>query len=645
MNYPFSFARSTLSKAIASACIAIPMITVADDATNKDGTNAAMETMVVTAAGYEQVMTEAPATISVITRDQLENRSYKDLTDALKDVPGITVTGGADGQDISIRGMPAAYTAILVDGRKQSGRETQTNGSTFTEQDWLPPLNAIERIEVVRGPMSTLYGSDALGGVINIITRKDYQEWQGSLRGETTLQENASAGNSYQGQVYLAGPIIDGLLSASLTGLYQERKEDEIEGGYAGKNLESYRASLYLTPTTEDTFGIELTSHDQERTTTEGKSSTSESERLYDRQSVGINHAGHYNWGTTSSFASTETVKNIGAEKEIENNLFNTQWSIDLENHYLSVGASYEHKKLTDDNLELSATNSQWALFVEDEWYLTDSFALTLGVRYDENEIFNGQLSPRIYGVWSVDSNWTLKGGVSTGYRAPSLTEMDQDWIQESCKGQCSIFGNPDLKPETSVSSEMGLYFVGNNNLSANVTLFHSDFKDKIENEFVDPSCTDRRKCDRTYVNIDDATSYGAESSISKDITDAVTLGASYTYTHSEKHTNDDDNGLPLVQAPEHLVSVNGNWAIRDDVNSWMRINYQSEESDNITSTSTRTLAPAITFVDLGANWQINDNLKVMAAVYNLLDKQTTLEEFGYVEDGRRYWLAAEASF
>lgn len=222
---------------------------------------------------------------------------------------------------------------------------------------------------------------------------------------------------------------------------------------------------------------------------------------------------------------------------------------------------------------------------------------------------------------------------------------MDEDWIQESCRGRCSVFGNPDLTPETSVNTEMGLYYVDDQAHSANVTLFYSDFKDKIESAFVDPTCTDSRSCDTTYVNIDEAISYGAESSVSKGITDSITLSATYTYTHSEKNTNDEDDGLPLVQAPEHLFSVNGNWAIRDDIGSWARVNYQSEEKDNITSTSSRTLAPSITYVDLGANWHVTKNVKLMAAVYNLFDEQTTEEEFGYIEDGRRYWLAAEATF
>ncbi|WP_234921362.1 TonB-dependent receptor plug domain-containing protein, partial [Vibrio anguillarum] len=174
-----------------------------------------METLVVTASGYDKVVTEAPASISVIDRERLDSRSYKDLTDALKDLPGVVITGGGSRQEISLRGMPSEYTVILVDGRKQSGRETQVSSGGGFEQDWLPPLNAIERIEVVRGPMSTLYGSDAIGGVINIITRKDYQQWHGSLRAEATLQENTQSGDFYQGELYAAGPLVDNLLSAS----------------------------------------------------------------------------------------------------------------------------------------------------------------------------------------------------------------------------------------------------------------------------------------------------------------------------------------------------------------------------------------------------------------------------------------------
>ncbi|EOA8954609.1 TonB-dependent receptor [Vibrio harveyi] len=636
-NIPFNC--RTAVNVTAGISAALPLVSFADSQITEDRT--IMETMVVTASGYEQSTLEAPASISVIDRAQIENRSYKDLTDALKDIPGVVITGGGSRQEISLRGMPSDYTAILVDGRKQSGRETQVSSGGGFEQDWLPPLNAIERIEVVRGPMSTLYGSDAIGGVINIITRKDFPEWTGSLRAEATLQENSKSGDFYQGEMYLAGPLIDGLVSTAISGMYQERIEDEILYANGGKTLENYRASVYFTPTEEDTFTLDYTHHDQERVNTEGKSRTRSSATNNNRQSVGIAHDANYESVTGSSYISTETVENVGRGLEVQNINANTQWSKAFGMHYISIGAAFESEEL--DNGDFVFKNSQWSAFAEDEWYLTDNFALTLGLRYDDNEQFNSHFSPRVYGVWTLNPEWTMKGGVSTGYRAPSLTEMEEDWVQESCNGKCEVYGNADLKPESSVNTELGMYYSGVNDLNSSLTVFYNDFKDKIDTINLDPSCTGRA-CDATYVNIEDAITYGAEGSINKDVTETINVGATYTYTYSEKKSGE-DKGQPLTQAPEHLVALNADWAIRDNINSWVRVSYRSEESDPITVDSRNASAPSITYVDFGGNWQINRQFKLMAGIYNLFDAETTYDEYGYVEDGRRYWVAAEASF
>lgn len=155
------------------------------------GNAAEQDTVVVTATGFEQKIQDAPASISVITKQQIEDKAYRDVTDALKDVPGVVVTGGEQ-QRYQYSRDGFAIHALLVNGKRISTRGTRPNSdNSGIEQGWLPPLESIERIEVIRGPMSSLYGSDAMGGVINVITKKvsNTKARTGSLHGDATFQK------------------------------------------------------------------------------------------------------------------------------------------------------------------------------------------------------------------------------------------------------------------------------------------------------------------------------------------------------------------------------------------------------------------------------------------------------------------------
>ena len=606
-----------------------------------------IETIVVTAAGREQLLSQAAASISVLDRSDIEKGFYKDLTDALSSIPGGTVTRGGSRRDISVRGMSAQYTALLVDGKKQSGRETQPSSSGGFEQDWLPPLEAIERIEVVRGPMATLYGSDAIGGVINIITRKDYQEWQGNIRVETTIQEDSDSGTHTQGQVYLAGPIIENLLSISISGLYQEREEDEIERGYGGKELENYRAEFHLTPTENDRISFEFSKQDQTRTSTPGKSlpeSSRDSETNNNRSAIALTHDGDYQWGTVSSYIQEETVENEGREITVENTRFNTQWAIPLEQNHVVLGAAYVKEDLEDFSNAADAStikNDQWSLFADNEWQATDELSVTYGARVDDNEVFDTHISPRIYAVYNLEDSWIIKSGISTGYSAPSLREMSANWVQESRGGD--IYGNPELAPETSVNTEIGVYYNGSNSLTSSATVFYHDFEDKI-NLVNCPEVSCGVDDARYNINVDKAVTYGAELQASMDFTESVSFNGSYTYTESEQKSGDNE-GLPLTQVPKHLIAINGNWEVSETINSWVRATYRGKDSQPIAHSSRSVQAPSISFVDLGGNWQITSQITLSLAVYNLLDEETSYDEYGYVEDGRRFWLAVDTKF
>src|SRR5690606_29375185 len=155
----------------------------------------ALEELVVTATGFEQRRIIAPASVTVLSRSLVQQQRNMSLAEMLTSVEGIDVgdqVGKTGGLRISLRGMPSEYTLILIDGRRQNAAGNVTpNGFGETSTGFLPPLSSIERIEVIRGPMATLYGSDAMGGVINVITRPVGTRWHGSLSTDATVQENA----------------------------------------------------------------------------------------------------------------------------------------------------------------------------------------------------------------------------------------------------------------------------------------------------------------------------------------------------------------------------------------------------------------------------------------------------------------------
>ncbi|WP_043526952.1 ligand-gated channel protein [Litchfieldella xinjiangensis] len=623
-----------------------------------------LSNIVVTASGYEQQAKNAPASISVISREQLEERYYRDVTDALRDVPGVIVTGGGagdNGADISIRGMPSQYTLILVDGKPQSTRESRPNGSAGFEQDWLPPLQAIERIEVIRGPMSTLYGSDAIGGVINVITRKVATEWHGSVQADTVIQEDSASGNSQQTNFYLSGPLRAGLLGIELYGQASTRDEDKIVNGYEDKDLRSLTARLTLTPTQNHDFTLEGSATEQSRDSLMGRSAPSEgcrggctdSHNEFTREHIALTHTGRWDVGTSKTYVQREQSENKKREMEITNTIFDTNLVMPLGAHIVTVGGRYEEESLEDatSNQISDRTNvesSQYALYAEDEWLLTQNVSLTGGLRLDDAENYGSHLSPRLYSVWNMTPQWTLKGGISTGFRSPNLRETTADWGQISRGGD--VYGNPDLEPETSLNKEIGLLYTAASGFNAGVTLFHNDFEDKITRVACPISVCDagpnRFGSDPTYrINVDEAVTQGAELTLAAPLTRDLDLSASYTYTDSEQKSGEYE-GEPLTQLPKHLFTASLNWQATETLSPWVRLTYRGEESQPTTGPSQSSLvAPSYTFVDSGVGYRVNERAKINLGVYNLFDESVTYDEYGFVEDGRRYWLGLNVDF
>lgn len=635
--------------------------------------------LVTTASGFKQTVEDAPASVSVVTREQLETKSYRDVTDALKDVPGVLVTGGGSSSDISIRGMDPKYTMILVDGKRVASRETRPNSdNSGIEQGWLPPLPAIERIEVVRGPMSSLYGSDAMGGVINIITRKAQKEWNFSLRGDTTLTERKNEGNTGQGSFYAAGPLIDNVLGLKLQGQYSHRGEDRRVDGYNRQITASGGGTLSWTPDEKNTVEFEFKKDNQHRDSRVGYSKSAElvkgkkpqsSFTDYEVTHYALTHDGIYDFGTMNTYVQRDESRNPSRKMDYDDTTVRNQTVFMFGDHMLSVGGQYRYEELKDEGNKLKGNNKldrySWALFAEDEWTLTNDFALTAGLRMDKDENFGTHWTPRVYGVWHLADEWTLKGGVSTGYRSPDLRQATATWGQATGGGRYDavIYGNPDLKPEKSVTEEIGIIWDNRDNLTASLTIYNTDFKDKITEVRRCDSRSDKapgmRDCtladgvgnsgdpydfvsDRT--NVDKANMRGVEVTANWIISPEWNLAANYTFTDTEQKSGD-FKGKPLNKQPRHMANATLNWETTPEMETWARINFRGKTSEYLSRTSMSKSTPSYAFVDVGTSYSLTKQLNLIGGVYNVFDRRIERDNYGSTLEGRRYNIGLNYNF
>ncbi|ATH83625.1 TonB-dependent receptor [Ectopseudomonas mendocina] len=715
----------------------------------------ALGDVVVSASGFEQKITEAPASISVISREELQQKRYSNLAQALEDVEGIDVrqgTGKTGGLNISIRGMPSDYTLILIDGRRQNTAGNVTpNGFNETATSFMPPMSAIERIEVIRGPMSTLYGSDAMGGVVNIITRKVAKEWGASLSLDHTFQENRDYGATSSTSLYASGPLVEGLLGLAVRGSFYDRGESELQfdndstvskrgaSPVEGRNA-TFGSRLTLTPNESHDFSLDFergrqvyNNDDCQLGNLDGKNGGSatdgcttnaplrangyKDELRFQRDQFALSHTGRFSFGTLESSVTHNTTETfgrtipgnpignsytgfpsiiIGDDRELKS----TDLVVDTklvapvgESHITTVGAQWWDAKVTDGIADEDFQQTSWALFAEDEWRLRDNLALTLGARYEDHEAFGGHISPRAYLVWNTTDAWTLKGGVSRGYKTPTLNQLHDGINGVTGQGSTITIGSPDLDPEITTNTEIGAYYDNLSNFNANVTLFHNKFKDKIDdgtplaNCFYtanpnQPGCVSygpgfTQENFAQSVNIGEAVTKGVEVAGRWQFAPAWALAVNYTYTDSEQKSGI-NKGAPLTNTPEHMAHARLSWAANDRLTLWFKGEYRGERARftdryaNLTAAN-KALYDAVgdlkayEVFHLGGSFKATENLTFSATIYNLFDKDFTSGSYyttntgssgwasdytqigqsttGTLEEGRRLWLSTVIEF
>lgn len=614
--------------------------------------------VVVSATAGERLATDAPATVTVITGDELGQRPVQDLADALRDTPGMMVGGiGLNRRAISIRGMPSDHTLILMDGKRVN---TAGNAIAHADYDlnWVPQ-QAIERIEVVRGPMSSLYGSEALGGVVNVISRRATDAWQGSLFAQGGLTEG-KGGDSWQMGAYAGGPLLPGILGLSITGQNQGREPTRALANTRLTELERRRtasgtATLTWTPDEAQRIDFSYGQGHEARVYTSQSGTTAASiytttDRI-DRRHLSLAHAGDWKWGSSSLRAYRSTLdrnsrRSTGtptAPQGLTDDIIDGHVSVPLLSWgRLTLGGEWHRESLNDStvNHRGSAEAIHHALFLQNEINLGTDWSLVLGNRADHHEAFGWQHSPRAYLVHHLTDALTVKGGVGKGFKAPTLKQLSPHYQAVAAAGRFTVVGNPALEPETSIAYELGAEYRATN-WSARATLFQNDLNNLIETACTQ-FCGVRGREIRTYQNVNEARIRGVELESGLDLPGNLRLDANYTFLDSE----DRGTGLELTERPRHRANVALAWSPSGRFTARVRAQYIGQQMIS-PSSAAATDVPAYTLVSLDLRQSLTDSVVLTAGIQNLTNQRLAEKSslFPYAEEGRLFWVGLNHSF
>ncbi|KQV82627.1 outer membrane receptor protein [Massilia sp. Root351] len=665
-KFPSTFPVPLPLASLLCAAFALPAVAQSD-----------MPTVVVTASSLEQTLKDAPASISVLTRADIEKRPVVELAELLGTVEGVSLSRSGNAvPGVQLRGLGQAYTLFLVDGKRVNATSVSFRGNDY-DTGWVP-TSEIERIEIVRGPMSSLYGSDAIGGVVNIITRKVGKTWRGSMKLDTVLPSDDAQGDTRTASFSASGPLIADVLGLRVSAGYDKREGDgkvnaPVNGvtqpGFPLIANRQFGGALSWMPAAGQDVKL---GYDTSRRDHGGF--------ILERHASALSHQGRYDFGRSEVTLNADETRNLVGTvtgqvnpNKANNNSLDGKLVLpwDAARQTITVGGELRREKLFDPanvtglpgtpgyRQNPTVKLSQYAAFVEDEVALRDGLKLTIGDRYDHHENFGAHHSPRAYLVYHATPGITLKSGWARAFRAPTLLQGSQNWGSVSCGSAtvgCYIVGSAALKPETSTSKELGAQF-DYGKVGGGFTFFRNDLKDMID---ITSRTADRKLAPSysnfigflpdgrpifAYQNIAKVRTKGVETSLRAEFSPQVSVRANYTYTDAKNVSG--AIGLPMIYRPKNNANVTLDLRPADSWTASATARYIGEQYLNVPASGLNLVKKgAYTVADVNAAYRWNKNLTVSAGVLNLGDKgsqRDTSADFN--EEGRRVFLSLLAKF
>ncbi len=572
------------------------------------------ESVVVTATAAPEGINEVGAAVTVVTREDIERNGWRTVQDVLRSVPGALVarSGGPGAQtSVFLRGANSTHTLVLVDG-------VRVNSPFFPGYDFtLLSTENIERIEIVRGPFSALYGSESIGGVVHVFTRPAGDKFSGRVVGE--------AGNHDQRE-------LEAFASAGTTffGIAASARDRQDNGDRVNDDWRERSGSLRLEGRFGDTrVALEGSTADGELGLPGPVGGETPENRYFPREDRIVLPATFH---PASGHSASVTLGWVRSRPSFESPSFQSHTDArTLEGraadtfsagaHRLTAFAEWQRWKVEDSSnfgVNLDGEHATiWSVGGEDSIDLAGGWLATAGLRYDDHSRFGDVWSPRASISWRT-GRWKLRASGGTGFRAPSVGELFYPFS-----------GNPDLQPERSTSYDLGAeYEVAGGRASASV--FWNDFRHLIVYDFATG----------LNFNVGRARSRGAELSWRQAISSVTSVDAGYTYLDTE----DRDTGLALIRRPRHsgFLGMTLTPVSRLDVSP--RAVFVGPRSDvKALSTTDRVEEPSYWRFDLYARYRMGSLAPYLRA-QNLNDRRYE-EANGFPASGRRIAGGLEVSF
>lgn len=598
----------------------------------------ALDDMVVTATRTESKMVDVPVNATVISAEKIADRHYLDVADALKDVPGATVIDsgeGADEKKIILNGDERVL--VLVNGRRVNF-DVGTMSRASYDLNQIPDVSLIERIEVVKGHGGALYGSDAVGGVVNIITKKmDHSYGKVSMGFGSQQARDAKAMYTIKegktGVMVAASKYKQGYYK------YKDVADNSTKRWPGDTKFENEKVSLKIAQELTETSNLEVGYDFSKYSGISQYSVTSPWPSLIDKKTNNIYMK--YDWlmndtdqGYLQVYRNKYEYDNFGKIDEKVTGFEAQQAISTAENNKLVVGASYRSSHVNAVTASYNDKINNKALFVSDQWEFAPNWTLDAGVRYDKHSTAGSKTT------WSAglnkkfDENSHAYFNWGQVFKAPTLDDL---YYYNDSKYES--YGNPNLKPEKGDTWTIGYGTKIADKTSINISYFQSKLEDAID---WDTTYSDNGSVSIVR-NVDKQKKNGMEVSVGHELNDNWNLEASYTYIRVKNN----DQGSGYVRDANYIPNMY-RFGVRYHDDLWnadlfLRGGSGADKSAYVDS--------KYMTLDMSVAYKATKDLSFYAKGYNLFNKAYAESAginggtYTYPAQGRRFIIGAEYTF